>query len=111
MVAPCPAEDACPMRAPDWCHFAARLERTGLHRRLKHGELNYEDEKFSYVVLAKAEVPRASGRIIRRPEQRPGLIQLVVCRGQEIRTERITRRDPERFRAARKSEWGGEWGL
>jgi ribosomal protein RSM22 (predicted rRNA methylase) len=109
MIAPCPAQDACPMPPDDWCHFAARVERTGLHRRLKGGALGYEDEKFSYVAVAKTEAARAAARIIRRPEHSPGLIGLTVCRGDSIATERVTRRDPARFRAARKAEWGGRW--
>jgi ribosomal protein RSM22 (predicted rRNA methylase) len=109
MAAPCPAEGPCPIRAPDWCHFAARLERTSLLRRMKHAALGYEDEKFSYVILAKSEVARASARIIRRPEHQPGLIQLTLCRGDAIRAERVSRRNPSAFRSARQAQWGGEW--
>ena len=109
MAAPCPAEGPCPIAAPDWCHFAARLERTSLLRRMKHAALGYEDEKFSYVVLARAGVTRAAARIIRRPEHRPGLIQLTLCRGDAIRVEGVTRRNAAAFRAARQSQWGEEW--
>ena len=72
-------------------------------------ELGYEDEKFSYVALAKTAVARAQARIIRRPEQRPGLIQLVVCRGDSTQHEKVTRRNPGAFRSARKAQWGDEW--
>ncbi len=109
IIAPCPGEGPCPMTAPDWCHFGQRVERTSLHRRMKGGALGYEDEKFSYVALAKEAVHRAQQRIIRRPEHHPGLIQLVLCRGDDVRTERVTRRHPDEFRDARRAEWGGEW--
>jgi len=45
MAAPCPAATPCPLAAPDWCHFAARVERSSMHRRVKDAELGYEDEK------------------------------------------------------------------
>ncbi len=109
MAAPCPAAGPCPILAPDWCHFAARLERTSLLRRMKHAALGYEDEKFSYVILTKAEAARAAARIIRRPEHRPGLIQLTLCRGDAVRVEGVTRRNPAAFRSARHAEWGEEW--
>ena len=109
MAAPCPKEGPCPILAPDWCHFAARLERTSLLRRMKHAALGYEDEKFSYVILMKAQVARAGARIIRRPEHRPGLIQLTLCRGDAIRAEGVTRRNPSAFRSARQAQWGEEW--
>jgi ribosomal protein RSM22 (predicted rRNA methylase) len=109
LAAPCPHTGPCPIVAPDWCHFAARLERTSLLRRMKHAALGYEDEKFSYVILTKTEVARAGARIIRRPEHRPGLIQLTLCRGDAIRTEGFTRRNPSAFRSARQAQWGEEW--
>jgi ribosomal protein RSM22 (predicted rRNA methylase) len=106
MVAPCPAETACPMADPDWCHFAARVERSSLHRRAKGGELGYEDEKFSYVALARQPVDLPAARIIRHPQHRPGLIAIETCTPAGLRSERIARRDRERFRAARKAAWG-----
>jgi ribosomal protein RSM22 (predicted rRNA methylase) len=107
MLAPCPAETACPLAKPDWCHFAARVERSSLHRRVKGGELGYEDEKFSYVVLARRPVALPAARIIRHPQHRPGLISLETCTAAGLRSERVTKRDRERFRAARKAAWGG----
>jgi ribosomal protein RSM22 (predicted rRNA methylase) len=106
MVAPCPFESACPIVDPDWCHFASRVERSSLHRRLKQGGLGYEDEKFSYVALARAPVEVARARVVRRPTHHPGLIVLETCTPAGLRTERVSRRDPEAFRAARKALWG-----
>jgi ribosomal protein RSM22 (predicted rRNA methylase) len=109
VVAPCPAGGPCPMPRSDWCHFAARLERTSLLRRMKDGELSYEDEKFSYVIVAKDQFPAAAARIVRRPEHRPGLINLTLCDGGSVVAKRVTRRDRVAFRAARKAAWGDEW--
>jgi ribosomal protein RSM22 (predicted rRNA methylase) len=103
MIAPCPMESACPS---EWCHFAARVERSSLHRRIKDADLGYEDEKFSYVALAREPVALAPSRIVRRPQRLPGLIVLETCTPAGLTTERVTKRDRERFRAARKAEWG-----
>jgi ribosomal protein RSM22 (predicted rRNA methylase) len=109
MVAPCTAATPCPLAATDWCHFAARVERSSLHRRIKDAELGYEDEKFSYVAVAREAVELPASRIIRRPRQRPGLIVLETCAPGGVRTVRVPRRDREAFRAARKAGWGSAW--
>jgi ribosomal protein RSM22 (predicted rRNA methylase) len=106
MVAPCPAETPCPLAGSDWCHFAARVERSSLHRRVKGGDLGYEDEKFSYVALARRPVDLPAARIIRHPIHHPGLIEIETCTPAGLRSERISKRDRERFRAARKAVWG-----
>ena len=106
IVAPCPGPVACPMEGEDWCHFAARVERSSLHRRIKNAELGYEDEKFSYVALSKQPVAPARARILRRPVQKPGLIVLETCTASGLKTERITKRDRAAFRAARHAGWG-----
>lgn len=109
MIAPCPGEASCPVAEGDWCHFGARLERSALHRQAKQGTLSYEDEKYSYVVLAKGEGARAAGRVIRRPVHQPGLVELMVCDGAKVVREQVRKKDKEKFRAARHAAWGGEW--
>lgn len=109
MLAPCPHEAACPLAAPEWCHFAARVERSRRHRRLKDADLNYEDEKFSYVALAREPAELAAARIVRRVRQRPGLIELDLCAPAGLRSERVTRGAREAFRAARHAAWGDAW--
>jgi ribosomal protein RSM22 (predicted rRNA methylase) len=109
IAAPCPREGRCPIPEGDWCHFAQRVERSSLHRRMKDAALGYEDEKFSYIAATRCETHRAVARIIRRPEQSPDLVQLSLCAGDALRAERVTRRNPQLFRAARKAGWGDEW--
>jgi ribosomal protein RSM22 (predicted rRNA methylase) len=109
MIAPCPAETPCPLATPDWCHFAGRVERSSLHRRVKDAGLNYEDEKFSYVALGRQPCRLPAGRIMRRPEHHPGLVVLGICRASGIATERIARGDRPAFRAARQAAWGDAW--
>lgn len=109
IVAPCPHNNPCPIPEGDWCHFAARVERTALHRKLKGGEMSYEDEKFSYVAVYRDAAEPARARIIRRPVKEPGLIQLVLCGQEGIAQARIRKRDSLRWPAARKSVWGDPW--
>ena len=106
MIAPCPAAGACPILDPDWCHFAARVERSSLHRRIKGADLGYEDEKYSYVALAREPVTTAAARIVGRPRHHPGLIELKACTPAGLTAVRVTKRERDRFRAARHAEWG-----
>lgn len=54
VLAPCPHSRGCPLAGGrDWCHFAARLDRSALHRQAKDAERGHEDEKFSYVIAAR----------------------------------------------------------
>jgi ribosomal protein RSM22 (predicted rRNA methylase) len=114
LAAPCPHELSCPLQAQgDWCHFGARLPRSALHRQVKGAELGYEDEKYSYVAAIREDLARRvqpdkpPGRIVRRPQQRKGLVTLEVCRqdgsaGQEL----IGKGAGETYRRARKASWG-----
>jgi ribosomal protein RSM22 (predicted rRNA methylase) len=107
VAAPCPGATACPMVDPDWCHFAARVERSSLHRRVKGGELGYEDEKYSYVAFTREPLPLPAARIVRRPQHHPGWIELRTCTGYGLETARIAKGDREAFREARHALWGG----
>jgi ribosomal protein RSM22 (predicted rRNA methylase) len=86
--------------------IAVRLPRSRLHRLLKQGALGYEDEKFSYVALSRAPTKRAPARVIRHPQVHPGRIGLTLCTRQGVQTVTITRAARERFRQARKTDWG-----
>ena len=55
LIAPCPHSNSCPLSKEDWCHFSARVERSSFHRKTKGGTLNYEDEKFSYLIFSKSQ--------------------------------------------------------
>ncbi|KZB87163.1 small ribosomal subunit Rsm22 family protein [Amycolatopsis regifaucium] len=110
LVAPCPHEGACPIpRGKDWCHFSARLPRTGLHRQLKAGTLGFEDEKFSYVVASRTAPERAAGRILRHPVKRKGMVSLSLCAEAGLTETIVTKRHGADYRAARDAEWGGAW--
>jgi ribosomal protein RSM22 (predicted rRNA methylase) len=110
LAAPCPNSLACPMaRGGDWCHFAARVERTAEHRRLKDATLGHEDEKFSYVAFARAEVQSPHARIVRHPRIFSGYTQLTLCREGEIRNTTVTRSKKEDWRRLKRLGWGDGW--
>lgn len=119
VIAPCPHQNACPLaagseldgkEAENWCHFAARFDRSTLHRRLKGGTLGYEDEKFSYIAIAKQAVPPAQARVLRHPLRHAGYTRLQLCAEDGLQTITITKRDKEAWRRARKTGWGDAWG-
>lgn len=110
LIAPCPHAKECPMAATnDWCHFAQRVERTSMHRRLKSGALGYEDEKFSYVVVSRRVWPRAAARIVRHPQKHGRHVQLTLCTPQGLERRTATRSQKETYKLARKVEWGDAW--
>ena len=111
IAAPCPHEQECPLAAAaDWCHFAARLPRSAVHRQAKGAELAYEDEKFSYVAAVAPDqaAPRPPAmRVVRRPQQRKGLVLLEVCAADGTsRRALVSKSMGESYKAARKAAWG-----
>jgi ribosomal protein RSM22 (predicted rRNA methylase) len=110
IAAPCPHHDECPLAAHnDWCHFRARLERSAEHRRLKGGELGYEDEKFSYVIAARSVADRAQARIVRHPLKNSGHVRITLCTPDGLQTPTIGKSKKELYRMARNAEWGDPW--
>jgi ribosomal protein RSM22 (predicted rRNA methylase) len=111
VVAPCPHDRACPLAGTgDWCHFAVRLARSRAHREAKDAHLGHEDEKFSYVVAARARAPQAVARILRHPQIRRGHVLLEICGRDGAHAQTISKRDGERYRRARKIAWGEDLG-
>jgi ribosomal protein RSM22 (predicted rRNA methylase) len=114
VVAPCPHQLGCPLEVPeDWCHFAARLQRSAIHRRVKGADLPYEDEKFSYVAAARPGVGSPdwpAGRVVRRPQQRKNLVTLDLCDREGRATKLpVGKSKGEAYRRARKTSWGDRW--
>jgi ribosomal protein RSM22 (predicted rRNA methylase) len=118
VLAPCPHQHPCPLpQVGDWCHFAARVSRSSLHRRLKDARLGHEDEKFSFVaagpvgpVAAVGTPHHPPGRVLRHPLYRKGLVTLEVCASDGgARQERVSRRQGGTYRRARDTGWGDAW--
>lgn len=106
-VAPCPHDLPCPLPADDWCHFAARLPRSKLHRRAKAVELGFEDEKFSYAALSRQPVAPAEARIIRPPQIRSGHIHLVTSeRDGAVHSRTVSRKQGGLYKDAKGAAWG-----
>lgn len=104
IIAPCPHALACPS---DWCHFSARIERTRLHRQIKGGTLGHEDEKFSYLVVAKDGSFLCQNRILRHPMKGSGHVRLTLCaQNGQLEEKVVGRSNKELYRKARDAEWG-----
>ncbi len=106
VTAPCPHDDRCPMEGPDWCHFAARLSRSTLHRDLKAARLGYEDEKYSYLVVSPESPPRRPPRLVRSPRPHKGHVRLWLCEDGGLKERVVSRRDGDLYRRARAARWG-----
>ncbi|KAG0046662.1 37S ribosomal protein S22 [Gryganskiella cystojenkinii] len=62
VLAPCPHDKVCPMyaslsRDTQWCHFSQKLQRPDFLRKTKHSSENFEDAKYTYVILRKGTRP------------------------------------------------------
>ena len=97
------------MTGADWCHFAARVERSALHRRLKGGALGHEDEKFTYVAVSRVPVVPVPARVVRHPLRRPGHAALELCTPTGLVRRAVTKRERQAWRAARRARWGDAW--
>ena len=110
IVAPCPHELPCPMQGTDWCHFPARVERSRLHRQLKRGTMGYEDEKFSYLMVAKQKMPPVGARLVADPQIGKGHVRLTLCTEGKIVHRTVTQKEKEIYKKCRKLSWGDWFG-
>jgi len=127
VIAPCPQAGLCPMDLahqkapimtkagiPAWCHFSVRLERRGLHKAVKGGDLGYEDEKFSWIYVSKdpSLSPASPFRLHSDPRRINRNINLEVCDAQGRRRTLFYKRRETAFglrHAARQRHWGDGW--
>ena len=106
VAAPCVHQEECPLPADDWCQFTARVARSRLHKLLKGGDVPYEDEKFSYLAVAKEPARPAECRILRHPQKESGRITLRLCTQEGIQDKVVTKKQGEFFKRARKADSG-----
>ena len=110
MIAPCPHTDACPLAGPDWCHFSRRVARSRAHLQAKNAEVPWEDEKFSYLAVARNAVSLPAARVIAPPRVGSGKIELKLCKGDgSAELVLVTKREGARYKQARRLDWGEPW--
>jgi ribosomal protein RSM22 (predicted rRNA methylase) len=106
VLAPCPHDSACPLIAPDWCHFAQRLPRTRDHMIMKDADVPFEDEKFSYVALSRTPSEARSARVLAPPLLTKAEITAKLCAVEGLTRKSIARRDKSAYANARRWRWG-----
>jgi ribosomal protein RSM22 (predicted rRNA methylase) len=107
VVAPCPHEARCPLIPPDWCHFAQRLARTRDHKQVKQVDVPFEDEKFSYVAVARTPAEPRMARVLAPPAVGKAATTLKLCRPDGTAARIIVpRRDKAAYALARRLRWG-----
>ncbi len=106
VAAPCPHERPCPLRPPDWCHFAQRLPRSRDHLHIKGAEVPFEDEKFSYVVLSRGKPQSIDARVLAPPKIVKSAITAKLCTDGGVVTDIAARRDPDAYRRRKSWRWG-----
>jgi ribosomal protein RSM22 (predicted rRNA methylase) len=106
VAAPCPHDHACPLRAPDWCHFTQRLPRLRAHKQIKGAELPFEDEKFSYLALTRAPIARHPARVLTQPDITKVEVTAKLCTPDGLVVAKIPHRVKADYAAARRWRWG-----
>jgi ribosomal protein RSM22 (predicted rRNA methylase) len=106
VVAPCPHDDACPLSAPDWCHFTQRLPRSRAHMQMKGAEVPFEDEKFAYVALSRAPVTIHPARVLAQPMVGKAEIAAKLCTAGGVVIAKIPHRVKADYARARRWRWG-----
>lgn len=110
IAAPCPSQGECPLGGGDWCHFTERIQRSRMHKRLKGGDVPYEDEKFCFIAVSREPAEPCGARVLRHPLTESGRITLELCTPAGRERRMVTKKSPQ-FKAARKAESGSGFPL
>ncbi|TWB98188.1 ribosomal protein RSM22 (predicted rRNA methylase) [Bradyrhizobium macuxiense] len=106
VIAPCPHDGACPLVAPDWCHFSQRLQRSRAHKQVKGADAPFEDERFAYVALSRARVEDRPARVLAQPDVGKVEIAAKLCTPDGIVVAKVPRRAKADYARARRWRWG-----
>lgn len=107
IVAPCCFDGPCNIADEDWCHFSVRVSRSSLHKLIKQADVPYEDEKYSYIVVSRDAVDKKGARILRHPEVASGYIEMTVCDETGVHKTRLSKKDGQTYKNAKKKQNGG----
>ncbi len=108
IIAPCPHGGACPLSAPDWCHFSARLPRLKAHRLAKGADVPFEDERYAYVAVARPDITihPAEARVLRPPKTSKPETVFRLCTADGLVDRKVPVRDKSLSRLTRHTGWG-----
>jgi ribosomal protein RSM22 (predicted rRNA methylase) len=109
VIAPCTHQLACPMAGDDWCHFKVRLSRSRAHMHAKGAVVPFEDEPFSYLVLARHAASQIGARVIAAPNVTKIEARLRLCADGKVEDRVIPARDKPTYKRAKKIDWGDRW--
>lgn len=107
LVLPCPHSNKCGLKN-DYCNFSVRVNRTKTSRLVKDGTLNYEDEKYFYLIFSKNDVEyNKNSVVLRKPVYRKNLVELKLCNNDTSITQTvITKNNKEIYQKAKKLKHG-----
>ena len=108
LVAPCPHSAACPIAAPQWCHFSERLPRSRDHRLIKEASLPFEDEPYGYLAFARQPAEHAAAaRIVSQVRVSKAEVTCQICAANGQLTDHVARRrDRNAYAQLRRASWG-----
>ena len=74
---------------------------------VKDGELGYEDEKFSYIVVSKEKLQNNKiSRILRHPQINTGFVKVKICTENGIEEKTISKKMGEIYKKVKKLDAG-----
>lgn len=114
IIAPCPHAAQCGMLAPEnarhWCHHFGRVpsavsQDAGWSQFSRELGIDLTALPYSYLVLSRppAAVPAGNSRVIGRPREAKGRMEILTCREEGVRDLTLQKRDaPALFKALQK---------
>ena len=107
LLSPCPHKEKCGLK-DDYCNFSVRVNRTKESRRIKDATLNYEDEKYFYLIFSKVDVGlNINSVVLRKPVYRKNLVELKLCnKDSSVMQTIVTKNNKESYQKSKKLKHG-----